>query len=137
MSRGQITDARAMRAYLEGTHGRFTLVSKRTGARFTYRVRRDKYGDLAEIDVLVGPQNTADYVRCAWLSGDFTVSDGQHISQPAYRALAWFVNALRGLRESKLAQVECWHEGVCCRCGRALTVPASIASGIGPTCAGK
>jgi hypothetical protein len=33
--------------------------------------------------------------------------------------------------------VEFWHEGKCCRCGRKLTVPASIASGIGPECATK
>lgn len=28
-------------------------------------------------------------------------------------------------------------EGACGRCGRKLTVPGSIASGIGPTCAEK
>lgn len=32
---------------------------------------------------------------------------------------------------------EFWHEGRCCMCGRALTVPDSIAAGIGPECAGK
>lgn len=32
---------------------------------------------------------------------------------------------------------EIWHEGACGRCGRRLTVPASIASGLGPECAGK
>jgi hypothetical protein len=30
-----------------------------------------------------------------------------------------------------------WHEGRCCRCGRTLTVPASIESGIGPDCAAR
>lgn len=32
--------------------------------------------------------------------------------------------------------LEVWHEGRCGRCGRALTVPESIASGIGPVCEG-
>ena len=32
---------------------------------------------------------------------------------------------------------EIWHEGTCGRCGRALTVPSSIASGLGPECASK
>lgn len=31
--------------------------------------------------------------------------------------------------------VEIWHEGSCGRCGRRLTVPESIQSGIGPECA--
>lgn len=30
-----------------------------------------------------------------------------------------------------------YHMGQCCRCGRALTVPSSIESGLGPYCAGK
>jgi hypothetical protein len=34
-------------------------------------------------------------------------------------------------------QLEIWHEGRCARCNRRLTVPASIASGFGPECAGK
>jgi len=33
--------------------------------------------------------------------------------------------------------VEVWHEGQCGRCGRALTVPESIAMGLGPECATK
>jgi len=30
--------------------------------------------------------------------------------------------------------LEIWHEGRCGRCNRKLTVPASIALGIGPEC---
>ena len=33
------------------------------------------------------------------------------------------------------AEIEVWHEGACCYCGRKLTVPASIELGIGPDCA--
>jgi len=32
---------------------------------------------------------------------------------------------------------EFWHEGSCCICGRKLTVPESIANGIGPECMGR
>lgn len=31
-------------------------------------------------------------------------------------------------------QIEVWHEGRCGRCGRRLTVPESIANGLGPEC---
>jgi hypothetical protein len=33
--------------------------------------------------------------------------------------------------------LEIWHSGRCGRCSRRLTVPESIAAGIGPDCAGK
>lgn len=32
---------------------------------------------------------------------------------------------------------EIYHMGRCCRCGKALTVPSSIESGLGPVCQGK
>ena len=35
------------------------------------------------------------------------------------------------------AKVKFLHQGKCGRCGRALTVPSSIESGLGPTCAGR
>jgi hypothetical protein len=34
-------------------------------------------------------------------------------------------------------KLEVWHEGRCGRCGRRLTVPESIESGLGPECATK
>jgi hypothetical protein len=34
-------------------------------------------------------------------------------------------------------RVTVYHEGRCCRCSRLLTVPASVASGVGPECAKK
>lgn len=80
---------------------------------------------------------------------------------PSVRCLTWLLdnlNALAGLEIRNadadmfqkgeiadevalvldtLGKVEVWHEGKCCRCGRKLTVPESIESGIGPECAGK
>ena len=35
------------------------------------------------------------------------------------------------------ANVTVWHEGKCGACGRKLTVPDSIKSGIGPVCAAR
>jgi hypothetical protein len=36
-----------------------------------------------------------------------------------------------------LSRVEVWFEAACCRCGRKLTVPSSIARYLGPECAKK
>lgn len=41
-----------------------------------------------------------------------------------------YINAARDLP----VQVEVWHEGRCGHCGRRLTVPESIADGLGPRC---
>lgn len=38
---------------------------------------------------------------------------------------------------ASLSRLQVWHEGRCGRCGRKLTVPSSIETGLGPECAGK
>ena len=54
---------------------------------------------------------------------------------PSVKAFRYAWNALvNGVIPGTL---EIWHEGSCGRCGRTLTVPESIASGIGPECAKK
>jgi hypothetical protein len=46
-----------------------------------------------------------------------------------------FDYVLNKLKTNKLPEfVEVWHEGKCGKCGRALTVPSSILTGIGPEC---
>lgn len=122
----------------------FTVVSKKTGARFTYRVREGApLGSRAPklfASVLSGPDNTADYTYLGMIE---TLSDGTPAqlvptrasavatNAPSFRALEWL------LRNLDSDQVEFHHCGRCARCGRALTVPSSIASGFGPECAGK
>jgi hypothetical protein len=50
-------------------------------------------------------------------------------------AARWLFNQLANNNLPDTCQL--WHEGRCGRCGRRLTVPESIASGIGPECAAK
>lgn len=49
----------------------------------------------------------------------------------AYKAFAWLWRNADDLP----APAEFYHEGRCGKCGRKLTVPESIKSGIGPVCA--
>lgn len=53
---------------------------------------------------------------------------------PSTKALAWLVKGLAQGADLTKA-VELRHEGRCGRCGRKLTTPASIDTGIGPVCA--
>jgi hypothetical protein len=51
---------------------------------------------------------------------------------PSAQAFAWAWSFMA--RGEMPPSCEVWHEGRCGRCGRSLTVPESVASGIGPVC---
>lgn len=144
---GRLLDARSARDFALAGNARFTIVSTKTGARFTYRVRVNggapKEGDPPPkgpwfVSVLTGADNDGDftYLGTMFLDGAYRHGRKSRIGQdaPSAQAFAWF---WRQVQAGTLpATVEAWHEGRCGRCGRALTVPESIASGLGPVCAG-
>lgn len=144
MTRARLTDPGQVARYIAGGRGRMTLVSVKTGARFTYKFGRcqDDPNSPVFVRVLNGPDNTANYAYLGCLREDgqgFKYSHGRHakigVGATSARAIEWLVRHLRS--GVVLDDVEVWHEGRCGRCGRALTVPESIASGIGPVCAGN
>lgn len=62
---------------------------------------------------------------------------------PSAKGIAWLLERIRENRSAPLLfgdldeRFAVYHEGRCCRCGRTLTVPASIESGVGPDCAAR
>ena len=133
-----------------------TFVSKKTLKRFTFKLRRpddekstwtDNYGREHPvtrrpiwISVLSGPSNETDYAYLGTLwenaqGFEYAVGKKSRVdaSAPSQHAAHWLAKALTN--PALLEQCEVWHEGRCGRCGRKLTVPSSIASGIGPECA--
>lgn len=139
----RISDPAVIKRYATAGKAVFTLVSERTGTRFTYQiqVKKDSEGaptDFFFVSVLTGPQNTSDYTYLGCVRGGRYLADRKlriGADAPSRRAFEWFWARLD--RGADLAECECWHEGACGRCGRALTVPESIESGLGPVCAGK
>lgn len=140
------TIAAAKRYALAGK-ATFTLVSVETGIRFTYQVRAKTEEDTDEtalwfVSVLNGPDNESDY---AFLGTIFSIAGGRHVfhhgkkskvgkDAPSAKAFAWwFANVCINHASPK---VEVHHSGTCGRCNRALTVPESVATGLGPECAG-
>lgn len=123
--------------YILAGNATFTLVSPATGARFTYRVRRPDEDSPWFVSLLTGPDNEGDYrylgftrdgAELRWSRKSCAGEDAA-----SFKAIAWVLARLaRGL---DLRGVEVWHLGRCGRCGRSLTVPESIASGLGPICA--
>jgi Family of unknown function (DUF6011) len=144
---GALVEAdRALNFILAG-NARFTLRSRATGARYTYRVSmadpNPKYpGHAWFVSVLTGPENTADYQYAGLIRGAaggptfaWTGRSRLASSAPSVEAFRWtFARLALGHMPGN---VEIWHEGRCGRCGRALTVPESIALGLGPECAGR
>lgn len=134
-----------IRAFILAGNATFTLVSKKTGTRFTYRVRAGEIREGATlpdvwfVSLLVGSDNEGDYAFLGSIfarDGVYRPGKKSKVSPdaPGAKAFAWFWSRL-ALREPET--VEFWHAGRCGRCARRLTVPESIAIGLGPECAQK
>jgi hypothetical protein len=130
--------------YIYGGKGKATLVSAKTGTRYTYKFSRGKRrdGDRGEplifVKLLTGPDNQSSYTYIGYINPAQIGLHAGRKGQPtavAFRALDWAINQLAA--DVMPDSLEVWHSGTCGRCGRELTVPESIASGLGPVCAGK
>lgn len=134
----QLTRIEDVRTFLLAGNARFTLVSKRTATRFSYRIRASEDKRVFFVGVLTGTNNEAHYaylgtIRPAHLEYTWGHKSKIAASAPSSNGFAWFWDHVRAGRLP--ATVEVWHEGRCGRCGRTLTVPQSIERGIGPDCA--
>jgi hypothetical protein len=142
--RGQLDHHHSLE-FVTGGNAKFTIVSTATQNRFTYRVRKPRQ-DTPEnaktlfVSVLTGNDNEHDYTYIGFLrqfNGVWRFSYGNKskisIDAPSVAGFGVIFNNFISL-EKPSGLFEIWHEGQCCRCGRTLTVPESIASGIGPEC---
>lgn len=168
---GLLSTWEAVNDFLFAGNATITLVSKKTGVRFTYKVRVKKvdlarlteeeelrqhaaeHGSVLEfrppftssdvtyfVNLLRGPDNGADFAYMGVVRRDparffWTEASGKVGRQaPAHKAFVWMLDAMRCRRDVLGTSLEVWHEGRCGRCGRKLTVPDSIAAGLGPEC---
>lgn len=117
-----------------------TLRSVKTGKRYTYRVQRPKEDAPHFVSVLYGPDNDTDYryIGTIFESKTFRRTDKSKLPETDQRfvAWAWFWRVLWEKPELP-DTLEVFHEGRCGRCGRTLTVPSSIETGLGPKCAAE
>lgn len=134
----------------------FTLQNEKSGTRFTYRFRRAPADPTQPeqpakdrpifVHVLTGPNNSNDYsyLGTVWESSRgtgkpaFVHGKKSRISAdaPSAKGVAWLVDKL-ATTGAVPEPLRVYHEGRCGRCGRALTVPESIETGLGPICAEK
>lgn len=139
MHPSQIVDpAHALKFLLAG-NAHATFVSVKTGTRFTYKVEQAdaRPGDTRSpphfVSVLTAPDHY-EYIGCVFGGTLFNHGHKSRIAADAPSALA-FAWVWRKLTAGLVPEVlEVWHEGSCGRCGRRLTDPTSIESGLGPIC---
>lgn len=136
MTTAPLDPANARRFILAG-NARVTLESVKTGARFTFRVRQKDDG-FYFVSVLTGSDNEADYTYLGTIRGGRYAHGRKSricAAAPSAKAFEWAWPRLAA--GSVPDGLRVWHEGRCGRCNRPLTVPESIASGLGPECAGR
>lgn len=132
------------RDFITAGNAIFTLVGK--DSRFTFKVTRkdpspgyEKYGVSYFVSVLNGPDNYENYLYMGMLdpvTGNVRLTRNSKVGldAPSFKAINWALPKIfAGAAMPPAFSIH--HEGKCGRCGRRLTVPESILTGIGPECA--
>jgi hypothetical protein len=143
--RGRMTKWDDIKAYVFAGNATFTLLSVSTQNRFTYKVRKPKddeertakWGESFFVSLLRGPSNEDDFAYMGVIDKKgFHATNKSRMGPeaPSWKAFAYFLARMAAGGEPSTT-MEFWHEGRCGRCGRKLTVPVSVARGIGPECA--
>lgn len=110
----------------------FTLLNSESGNRFTFKVKKAKDSNLFFLSVLTGPDQ---YSYLGTISNGIYKHGNKSNFSAGVQSEKVFSYVLNKLKSGSLPEfVEVWHEGKCGKCGRALTVPSSIETGIGPEC---
>ena len=134
--------AHALRFMLAG-NAHVTFVSTKTGTRFTYRVRQGepRPGDTKPaphfVAVLTSGSDGYEYLGCIFGGKMYSHGKKSRIGYeaPSARAFAWVWKHLSGGTAPEGCEIH--HEGRCGHCNRRLTVPSSLATGLGPECEKK
>ena len=125
------------REFVTAGHAVFTVANP-AGQHFTYRVSTSDDSARWFVGVMTGSNNERDYSYHGLLdpaTGAVRVTAKSRVSADALSAkvLRWALDVVYG-RRSLPAGYAIEHAGACGRCGRTLTEPESLATGIGPTC---
>lgn len=113
----------------------FTFLNPKTENRFTFKVKKHKTDDVFFVSVLTNP-DVYQFIGSI-KAKSFFHSKKSKISKDS-QSVKVFDYVFSALSRNTLSEfIEIWHEGKCAKCGRTLTVPASIESGFGPECSKK
>jgi len=131
----KITDTSKALKFIFAGKSVVTFVNTKTGNRFTYKVKQAKDSNLFFVSVLTNPEQYSYIGTC--IEGKYKHGKKSNINVNA-QSVKVFEFMLKKLTTNSLPDfLEVWHEGFCGKCGKRLTVPSSIITGIGPDCIKK
>lgn len=120
--------------YLKAGNATVTLTDTRDGCWFTYRILKNRTkGKGWSIYLMVQPEKFV-YIG-AIKAGMFQHNGGSRVVEES-RSFGLFDSLILGLTKkwSIPHHLEVRHAGQCGRCGKTLTTPKSIETGLGPVC---
>lgn len=125
-----------MKAFLVAGNATFTIVGSRN--RFTYKVQQAR-DDQTLYFVKVSASDHTFYLgtlRATPAGLRYALGRKSTITAEAlsHRAFDFFIKSLEAPTDQTFKKMGFYHEGKCGRCGRPLTDPESINTGIGPIC---
>ena len=133
----------SIRTFVLAGNALFTLRSIVSGNRKTFKVvaAKDKQ-DFYFVSLLNGSDNSSDYKYLGALFVTRQAALGFKLNREGWgveagAAFGWLVKEINAQDDKFFEQCEFWHAGQCGKCGRTLTTPESIASGLGPVCAAR
>lgn len=142
-----ILSASAVLSYLLGGKGTVTLLNRESERRHTYRIQAPgktaeerRNAEILFVSVLTGPENTKDYSYIGIIvrrTGEFKTTKKSRLpmSDKRVSGFSWLMRQACRETLENYPHVEVRHHNRCGCCGRLLTVPQSIDTGLGPVCA--
>jgi hypothetical protein len=148
-----ITTAADALQFLTAGNATVTLTSHATGTHFTFKAQkptktteaggkvRDHTADIVFVKGLHGsPDNWEDWHQLGFffLDGTGRLLQSKKVrasgtpKSDSFKAFAWVLKHIAAGSLPDTVTIE--HSGNCCRCGKTITHPTSLARGIGPEC---
>ena len=121
----------------------YTLTNDKAGTHLTFRIRRPKGFKTMLVDVMTGSCNESDYEYIGSMNRGLYIKAKEKVSPTAAKklnGLRWYmIQASRAVNGNGSLPngVSLHHDGKCTCCGRKLTNPESLSTGIGPICGGR
>ncbi len=140
--RAELADPAPTVRFMLAGKAHVTFQSRKTGVRFTYRITEapDQHYDRRRpphfVAVLTAPDHY-EYLGCVYDRRAYSHGRKSRVDREAPSAIAFTWVWSRLTAGEMHPELAVYHEGRCGRCGRRLTTPKSIETGLGPVCAGR
>lgn len=139
-----------LKKFILAGNATFTVMNESTGNRFTFKVRNSNHkkpetkvmSDIFYVSVLTGQDNNSAYTFLGTFFGGknevYRHSTKSKITNSANsnKVVDWFFNTFLK-NPNNYPTIKVYHSGKCGKCGKKLTTPESIESGLGPYCSGR